>query len=243
MLSLSPSGGYNLPPLSRLILWRDPIARRGIEAMAADEALLEWGDQSVLRAYKWGVPTITYGYFDLESTARDLFQSDHLQFVRRWTGGGIVDHRNDIPFTLALHRHDPERATSASLYRWIHGALTIVLRECGVPAILLDQDAPNGGRACFASPVASDIILSDGTKLAGGGQRRARNGVLHQGSIQNCQLPEGWDEALARRLCDELIIIDDEEPFEGFQQRVEELLSSKYDLPSWAAGVRRGKHA
>lgn len=34
----------NLPPLPELILWRDPVARSAAEAMAVDEALLEWGN-------------------------------------------------------------------------------------------------------------------------------------------------------------------------------------------------------
>ena len=33
----------NLSPLPDLVLWRDPVARSGEEAMAVDEALLEWG--------------------------------------------------------------------------------------------------------------------------------------------------------------------------------------------------------
>ncbi|MFQ7534400.1 MAG: hypothetical protein ACLRPT_04285 [Akkermansia muciniphila] len=40
------------------------------EAMAVDEALLEWGRKPVLRAYRWAEPTVTYGYFDEEATAR-----------------------------------------------------------------------------------------------------------------------------------------------------------------------------
>ena len=40
----------NLSPLPELVLWRDPVARSGEEAMAVDEALLEWGRKPVLRA-------------------------------------------------------------------------------------------------------------------------------------------------------------------------------------------------
>lgn len=43
----------NLSPLPELVLWRDPVARSGEEAMAVDEALLEWGRNPVLRAYRW----------------------------------------------------------------------------------------------------------------------------------------------------------------------------------------------
>ena len=56
----------NLSPLPELVLWRDPVARSGEEAMAVDEALLEWGEKPVLRAYRWAEPTVTYGYFDEE---------------------------------------------------------------------------------------------------------------------------------------------------------------------------------
>ncbi len=121
----------NLSPLPELVLWRDPVARSGEEAMAVDEALLEWGRKPVLRAYRWAEPTVTYGYFDEEATARAIFRV--RSFILSAAGqGGIVDHRQDIPFTLAMHRKgEKERPSSAVLYRWIHGALARVLRDCG----------------------------------------------------------------------------------------------------------------
>lgn len=236
-----PTIAGNLPPLEQLMLWRDPVARTAAEAMAVDEALLEWGQCSVLRIYLWGEPAVTYGYFDEEATARRLFEGEGLRFVRRWTGGGIVDHRQDIPFTLAMHRDG--RPPSATLYRWIHGALARVLKECGTECILLEGDAPDGGRACFSSPVTSDLVLPNGDKLAGGGQRRVRNGVLHQGSIQNCSLPEGWDSMLAARLSDTYTLHENTELFPGMNGRVQELLLSKYATEEWGRGVRHGRSA
>ncbi len=210
--------------------------------MAVDEALLEWGRKPVLRAYRWAEPTVTYGYFDEEATARAIFPGEELHFVRRWTGGGIVDHRQDIPFTLAMHRKgEKERPSSAVLYRWIHGALARVLRDCSVECVMLDGDAPDGGRACFSSPVTSDLVLPGGEKLAGGGQRRVRGGVLHQGSIQNCLLPSGWDELLAARLAEKHSLCVDAELFPGMNARVEELLASKYRTEAWRSGVRHGR--
>lgn len=50
----------NLSPLPELVLWRDPVARSGEEAMAVDEALLEWGQEACAE----GVP--------LGGTDRDL---------------------------------------------------------------------------------------------------------------------------------------------------------------------------
>lgn len=229
----------NLPPLPDLLLWRDPVARSGAEAMAVDEAMLEWRERPVLRAYAWGEPTVTYGYFDDEDAARSIFSGNELHFMRRWTGGGIVDHRHDIPFTLAMHRQN--RPPSATLYRWIHGALARVLKDCGVECVMLAGDAPDGGRACFSSPVTSDLVLPNGEKLAGGGQRRVRDGVLHQGSIQNCTLPEGWDSMLAARLADECTLSVEAELFPGMNARVAELLASKYGSDSWRIGVRHGR--
>lgn len=231
---------YSLPPLETLLLWRDPVPRRGAESMAADEALLLWGGASVMRAYRWALPTVTYGFFDHEDVARRIYTGEELYFVRRWTGGGIVDHRHDIPFTLALREQDREgRPTSADLYRWIHGGLARTLKDCLVEAVMLTDDAPDGGRACFSSPVTSDLVLPNGEKLAGGGQRRSRAGVLHQGSIQNCVLPDGWDENLASRLALNVTVSTAEEPFEGFLQKVDELLRTKYDTPEWRQGARR----
>lgn len=230
----------NLPPLQELLLWRDPIARGGLESMAVDEALLAWGGASVMRSYVWGAPTITYGYFDREEVARALFSDSGLDFVRRWTGGGIVDHRSDIPFSLAIQWKDREgKPTAPSLYRWIHGGLARVLKECGVACEMLASDVPDGGRACFSSPVTSDLVLTGGGKLAGGGQRRSQQGVLHQGSIQNCVLPEGWDLLLARRLAESVQVIDSAEPFEGFGKSVAHLMETKYGVSGWNYGGRR----
>lgn len=230
----------NLPPLPHVLLWRDPVARGGLESMAVDEALLLLGDCSVMRVYAWGRPTVTYGYFDCEDDARRIFPDAGIEFVRRWTGGGIVDHRSDIPFSLAARWEDrPGKPAAPSLYRWIHGGLARSLKECGVPCEMLANDAPDGGRACFSSPVTSDLILPGGEKLAGGGQRRSRQGVLHQGSIQNCVLPEGWDLFLARQLADEISISDSPEPFKGFGELVAELMQTKYGRADWNGGGRR----
>lgn len=228
-----------LKPLQELLLWLDPVARSGAEAMAADEAMLELCGKSVLRVYRWGRPTVTYGFFDREETARAAYSSPELEYVRRWTGGGIVDHRRDIPFTLALLQPKGEpRPDSAALYRWIHGTLARVLRDCGADCIMLTEDAPNGGRSCFSSPVTSDLVTSAGDKLAGGGQRRTRRGVLHQGSIQNCSLPEGWGSLLAGRMADNVEVSCAPEPFEGLNRRIAELLAARYETEAWKKGSR-----
>lgn len=219
------------PKLPTLVLWRDPVARSGAECMAIDELLLDMEDVSVLRVYHWGNPTVTYGYFDQPEEAKRIFPDEGIEFVRRWTGGGIVDHREDIPFTLALNASViPVRPTSALLYCWIHGALAKSMLHFNIPSQLLVEDAPSLGRACFVSPVTSDLVNPAGEKLAGGGQRRAKTGVLHQGSIQHCALPEGWDEHFARQLTENLVISEAEEVFSGIREASLVLARQKYPV-------------
>lgn len=115
---------------------------------------------------------MTFGYFDEESTARRIFPGEELHFVRRWTGGGIVDHRQDIPFTLAMHRRDGKgRPSSATLYRWIHGALARVLKDCGVECVMLAGDAPDGRPRLFSSPCHQRPDTAFRRKTGGAGAR------------------------------------------------------------------------
>lgn len=236
MFAFSQSG-YNFFPLKDILLWFDPVRRTGVEAMAVDEALLTYGAGSVLRVYQWLQPTVTYGYFDKECQARELFDDGGVDFVRRWTGGGIVDHRYDIPYTLVLKREG--RIPSTVLYRWIHGGLAKTLRFFNIEAVLLANDVPDGGRVCFSSPVTSDLVLPNGDKLAGAGQRRSKHGVLHQGSIQNCSLPEEWAEKFALRLSEAVCTSKAKEPFEGFDKAVKQLVDEKYSTDKWKSGSRK----
>lgn len=220
-------------PLEKLTLWRDPVARTGAESMAVDELLLSLPG-SWLRIYRWKEPTVSFGYFDTTAEARRLFPDEGLVFIRRWTGGGIVDHRHDIPFTLALAREDrPGNPSSAALYRWIHGDLAAAMQRSGVNCLLLTEDAPEGGRACWASPVASDIVDSRGIKLAGGGQRRNPKGILHQGSIQGCSLPAGWDLLFAHMLAGKVTLLEETEPAPSFTERAVMLARKKYAGDAW----------
>ncbi len=233
-----------MEPIQALTLWKDTALRSGEESMAADELLLSLGG-SWLRTYHWKEPTVTYGFFDTEGEAQRLFPEAGIRFVRRWTGGGIVDHRRDVPFTLVLAREDkPERPSSAELYRWIHGRLACVFQTLGLECRLLSADAPGGGRSCWASPVTSDLVDASSRKLAGGGQRRTPRGVLHQGSIQGCTPPGGWDELFARRLACGVRVIEADAPVPDFQNRVAALCREKYASAAWRDASRgRRRHS
>lgn len=169
--------------------WRDETPRTGAENMAVDQLLMErvgkrHSRRPLLRVYEWSEPTVTFGYFLPLSDATDAFPDEGLTYVRRWTGGGVVDHRVDITYTLAIPREHPlATARGAESYRVIHQALAETFTELGQAVRLTEVDEGEGAAACFANPVAYDLTRPDGEKVAGAGQRRTRFGLLHQGSV------------------------------------------------------------
>ena len=105
--------------LEGLQLWIDPVARTGPESMAVDEWLLGL-NAPILRVYRWQGEWGSCGYFDSLSTAKNSFP-ELKQWVRRWTGGGTVDHRADWPYTLIVpSRNDQQRLGGLESYRLIH---------------------------------------------------------------------------------------------------------------------------
>ena len=111
-----------------LDVWRDENPRSGAENMALDQLLMERvgkaSERPLLRLYGWSEPTITFGYFLPLSDATDAFSDDRLTYVRRWTGGGVVDHRIDLTYTLMIPRgHALATARGAESYRVIHQAI------------------------------------------------------------------------------------------------------------------------
>ncbi len=235
-MEMTPNSSWMEHLPTKLHLWIDPIARDGYTNMAADE-LLTLRTEAWLRLYDWRLPAVSYGHFDTREEAQHLFPprtGEEVEYIRRWTGGGIVDHRKGQTYTITLpSKEGVMYPSSHDLYLWIHGALAHALQEHGVDCQLLRSDAPDAGRACWASPVESDIVNPAGLKLAGAGQRRFRGAVLHQGLIQECAPSEDWIHALAQHLCDDVVITVDEEPFDGFKQQLDALVASKYHSAAW----------
>ena len=208
--------------------------------MAIDEALLESATIPTIRFYRWRSPALSFGYFgkfsDVASyaTERDL--------VRRWTGGGIVFHGDDLTYSIVIPANDPFfDESSIAIYEKIHRALCEALNKIGTQAVVAGGVDPGGfsaatraavnasGYNCFANPVRADVMI-DGRKIAGAAQRRTRRGLLQQGSIQgitmNTDLAEKFAQALSTN-CSEFEI--NEEVF----QRARELAQQKYGTDSW----------
>lgn len=165
-----------------MLLWVDLLRRPGPEAMAVDEWLLETAELPVLRVYGWLGEWASVGYFGEIAGARAAFPG--MDLVRRWTGGGMVDHRADWTYTIVAPSGEPLASwRGAESYRRIHAALAETLVSEGMEARVSGGEEETGAAQCFENPVQYDLLGADGRKLAGAGQRRSRLGLLHQGSV------------------------------------------------------------
>jgi lipoate-protein ligase A len=203
--------------------------------MAIDEALLEAATIPSIRFYRWDSPALSFGYFGKFADVANYVAERDL--VRRWTGGGIVFHGEDLTYSIVIPASDPLFGESSiSIYENVHRALCNALIATGqrpVVAGVVDpgagvSDATHNGH-CFASPVRADVTVS-GRKVAGAAQRRTRAGLLQQGSIQHVNLGNGLAERFAQALstkCSERKIDND------VLKRAGELAKQRYGTESW----------
>jgi len=211
--------------------------------MAIDEALLETAEVPTIRFYQWDHPALSFGYFgkftevSAHSTERDL--------VRRWTGGGIVFHGNDLTYSLVIPAADTAFSESAmSIYAEVHAALCRALATSGQNAKLAavaalyerrpEVDSAVTDRrynkdACFDNPVRADV-LSNGRKVAGAAQRRTRRGLLQQGSIQGIDLATNFADQFASELCSKCYPRTPDQRLIG---RADAIAEQKYSATSW----------
>ena len=149
------------------------------ENMAVDESLLRHVRTPVLRMYGWETACVSIGYFQKASVV-----SSGTPFVRRYTGGGLVEHEKDLTYTLILPSDHPlTLAGTVPSYRSIHSAVAEALQSAGVDCRLATAQPKQDHASCFLKPVPADVLDPKGNKLAGAAQRRTRQGCLHQGSI------------------------------------------------------------
>ncbi len=212
--------------------WRLLIHGAGSPArnMAIDEALLRLVRKPVLRVYEWSVAAVSLGYFQPAALAGER------PFVRRYTGGGLVDHAHDVTYTIVLPRAHPWMEMSApESYCHIHRGVQAALKACGIVSELTPAAHDVESDACFAKPVKFDIVAPTG-KLSGAAQRRTREGLLHQGSIllpdpgRNADLRAGFAKAFAARL---ELTIDPGELSAEESARAGELERERYATEGW----------
>src|SRR6266581_8243365 len=108
----------------------DDTPRSSAMNMAIDEALLEFAKIPSIRFYRWNSPALSFGYFGkfvdvaTYATQRDV--------VRRWTGGGIVFHGDDLTYSVIIPAHHVVFSESSrSIYEKIHCSLRNALAANG----------------------------------------------------------------------------------------------------------------
>jgi len=201
------------------------------ENMAVDESLLRHVSGPILRIYGWKNPCVSIGYFQKASVV-----TRGADFVRRYTGGGLVEHGKDLTYTLILPSEHPlTLAGTIPSYRSIHEAVADALRAAGVECRLATSQPKQDNPSCFLKPVPEDVLDRRGNKLAGAAQRRTRQGCLHQGSIL---LPGTVPPALSGLLAKEFgrMLQTDWKPGEKNAEEkdlAEKLLHDRYSTREW----------
>ena len=160
--------------------------------MALDEALLQAAarlSRPVLRFYGWTEPAASFGYFQRHAEVERMTPLRPL--VRRPTGGGLVPHDADWTYSLAFPPGDDWYSLSAKdSYRRVHEWIRAAFADLDLQTELAPACSKALPGQCFQGHEMSDL-LCQGRKIAGAAQRRTRDGLLIQGSVQPRQ--HSWD--------------------------------------------------
>jgi lipoate-protein ligase A len=222
-----------------LNVYHDAAAHSAAMNMAIDEAVLEYAPVPSIRFYRWHSPALSFGYFG--KFAQVASYSGERDLVRRWTGGGIVFHGDDLTYSIVIPANDKAFSeSSTSIYEKVHRALCDALEGNGKRAIVAEGGDPGAGDAiqtafsaggynCFANPVRADVMV-DGRKIAGAAQRRTRLGLLQQGSIQGVELESRFAERFAQALS---VNCSKREVARRILERGRKLVQHKYGTDAW----------
>ena len=206
--------------------------------MAVDEVLLEICPrlgQPVLRFYGWTEAAATFGLFQKFA---EMAQCTPLRpLVRRPTGGGLVCHALDWTYSLALPPTHPWYGLPAvESYRLLHEWLQTAWALLEVATVLAPSARREAPGQCFVGAEKYDLLCA-GRKIAGAAQRRTRQGLLTQGSVQagSCGVARpDWQRALCEagrsRWGIEWIPW---EPGTELQRRINQLNCDKYAQPAY----------
>jgi lipoate-protein ligase A len=146
----------------------------------------------LLRIYNWAKPAVSIGYFQKFPSE---IAAQGVDVVRRPTGGGLVDHRGDVTYTVVVPpSHFVAQLRAEESYNALHRCVVAAFKSLGMNATLSPHRCAPSPRSrdmvCFEKPTRYDVLL-DGRKVAGAAQRRTKAGLLHQGSIWMGDDPAG----------------------------------------------------
>ena len=153
--------------------------------MALDEALLEVAaqmGQPVLRFYGWTEAAATFGYSQKYAEVERLTPLRSL--IRRPTGGGLVPHDADWTYSLIFPpQHEWHALKAVESYQRAHEWLRAAFARLHTVTELSPCCVKELPGQCFVGAERFDLLWR-GRKIAGAAQRRNRDGLLIQGSVQ-----------------------------------------------------------
>lgn len=199
------------------------------------------------RHYEWRRPAFTFGFSQKIAFVRANLPSEALakegDLCRRPTGGGMVDHRHDWTYSLVLPRgHALYDERAAQSYRIVHECLTAALVALGQPAAVKTECDPvescGGGGVCFQRAELYDVVNSGtGAKIAGAAQKRNKNGLLFQGSIEKSAVGlidwENFSSRFTAALAQALRVEPQQIPWPDLNEDEVSGLIEQYSAPEW----------
>lgn len=206
--------------------------------MAMDEALLLTMPrlrQPILRFYGWTEPAATFGYFQSYAAVESATRLRPL--IRRPTGGGIVPHDADWTYSLAFPETHPWYGFKAiESYRQVHEWIRRAFARLGLNTELAPCCSKTALGQCFAGYEQYDLLWQ-ARKIAGAAQRRTRDGLLIQGSVQapHRELQrENWHSAMRDAMAESQVVHwRTYEPTTEVMAKALNLVAEKYSLPSY----------
>ncbi|HET7623645.1 MAG TPA: hypothetical protein VFM25_00150 [Verrucomicrobiae bacterium] len=202
--------------------------------MAMDEALLVAMprlQKPVLRFYGWTEPAASFGYFQKFSEIEKLTMLRPL--VRRPTAGGLVPHDADWTYSLAFPpNHEWYFLRAIESYRRVHEWIQIAFAKLKIETELAPCCVKSGPGQCFVGYEQFDLLWH-GKKIAGAAQRRTRDGLLIQGSVQPPPVStdrNSWEAAMLES--SSALSWENFSPDVSLRSRAEELAREKYSRQS-----------
>ena len=143
-----------------------------------------------------------------------------------------MPHDNDWTYSLVFPpEHGWYELRALESYRAVHLWLQAAFARVGVATEVAAQAVRAGIGQCFAGHEQFDLLFQ-GRKIAGAAQRRTKQGLLIQGSVQPVGIPavrNAWEKAMA-----EAVPVDVGTgsamcaPDEAVMARARELVEAKY---------------
>jgi lipoyl(octanoyl) transferase len=201
--------------------------------MAIDDALLEHSaifGTPLLRFYAWSEPAATFGYFQHYHEIATWTSLRPL--IRRPTGGGLVPHDHDWTYSVVIPPNHPwYKLKAAQSYQLVHEWLREGFAAIGFTTHLAPAPVREGIGRCFIGAEQHDLLWQ-ARKIAGAAQRRNKQGLLIQGSVQPPTREfdrEDWEAAMRKFINPSA----EWELPETLRKRADQLALEQYSQPAY----------